>query len=189
MTESDDRNIKMEGAGREGGLPWGGRFLSLSAFIVMMVVILSVFFFLLEPESAKVKRELEKHSEGLDEARFSKDEAYREKFESEAALLQLTLARVYNGERQPDLALAILEELVQRNERPAGDAEKSAKPDPAALRMKALYWEEMANSFRLKNEPEKMETALKNRDRFRRQSRDAAREAAERNAGPETASE
>ena len=180
MTESRDKNIKTEGEGR----PPGGRFLSLSAFIVMMVVIMSLFFLLLEPESASVKRELKKHSEAVDKARFLKEEAYRQKFKSETEFLQFTLARAYNGERAPDLALTILEGLIKESERPAEDAEKRVESDAAALRMRALYWEEMANSFKLKSDPGKRETALKNRDRLRQKSRNAAREAAERDAKP-----
>ncbi len=182
MTESRDRNIKTEGEGETR--PPGGRFLSLSAFIVMMIVIMSLFFLLLEPESASVKRELKKHSEAMDKARFLKEEAYRQKFKSETESLQFTLARAYNGERTPDLALTILEGLIKERERPAEGDEKRVESDPTALRMRALYWEEMANSFKLKSDPEKRETALKNRDRLRQKARDAAREAAERDAKP-----
>jgi hypothetical protein len=169
MTQAPDRSIKKE-----------KKLLSLSLFVVMIVVVVSLFVALVEPESAAIKKELKKHAETLDEARFLSDPAYQNRFKSEEASLRFRLAHAYNGERTPNLAIDLLEELIKESERARMSHGKTAPPDPDALGLEVYYWEELADSFKLKNQAADRENALKNRDRLRREARGAARKAAEK---------
>jgi hypothetical protein len=175
MTQAPDRSIKKE-----------KKLLSLSLFVVMIVVVVSLFVALVEPESAGIEREIKKHAETLDEPRFLSDPGYQNRFESEAAALRFRLAHAYNGERAPDRALDILERLIKESERPRAISGKGVPPDSAALEMEAYYWEEMANSFKLKNRAAEMENALENRNRLRQQAKAAARKEAAEGGHPDS---
>ena len=178
----------MTGSGegkRESGEPKEARLFrrkgfNLLAFIAMTVLLMGFIFLLVEPESAKIQRTLKKHAGTLDAGRFSKEPAYRNTFQSEEALLQFHLAQTYNGEREPNLAIPILETLIKKSETPRGISGKTAQPDAEAFSTEAYYWEELANSFKLKNEKAGMERALEERDRLRREAKRAAKKSSEK---------
>jgi hypothetical protein len=173
MTQADKKNTGPDGRRQVEEPSLGKKRLNVAVFVVTISIIIFVILLLIEPESAGIRRELKKHAQTLDAARFSKDRAYQAAFQSEDEMLRFRLAHAYNGERDPDLAIPLLEGLIKERENLKG-APGTTAPDASSLSMEGYYWEELANAFRLKNEKEKMEKAFEARDRLRQEAKKAA---------------
>ncbi|HXY53073.1 MAG TPA: hypothetical protein VEM40_00180 [Nitrospirota bacterium] len=135
---------------------------ALIAGAAVVVLILHLMKETSKPESSIIEEERARFSRSKDIGRAGQDLLYASSFENRLRFLDYRLAVAYNSENRPNDAITILERMIKEE---SGE-HNGIPPRSRNYTVAAQYYEELARSYELKQDPDNAKKAMQNREKM-----------------------
>jgi len=138
-------------------------YLKIAALFIGVVAVVLVLYVIKEtskPESGIIAEERARFARSKDNSRARQDLLYATSFENKLRFIDYRLAVAYNSENRPDDAIAILERIIKEESQEKNGIPLRSQSYAAA----AIYYEALARSYELKQNPDNMKKAMQSRE-------------------------
>ena len=138
-------------------------YMKIAALFVGIAAVVLVLYLMKgtsKPESNIIEEERARFSRSKDNNRARQDLLYTTSFENKLRFIDYRLAVVYNSENRPDDAIAILERIISEESKEKNGIPLRSRNYTAA----AQYYEALARSYELKQDPDNMKKAMQDRE-------------------------
>lgn len=137
-------------------------YLKIAALCIAVVAVALILYFMKEtskPESGIIAEERATFARSKDNRRAGQDLLYATSFENKLRFIDYRLAVAYNSENRPDDAIAILQRIIKEESQEDNGIPRRSQNYAAA----AQYYEALARSYELKQEPDNVKMAMQSR--------------------------
>jgi predicted Zn-dependent protease len=137
-------------------------YVKIAALCIAVVAVMLILYVMKEtskPESGIIAEERARFARSKDNSRAEQDVLYATSFDNKLRFIDYRLAAAYNSENRPDDAIAILQRIIKEESQEKNGIPLRSSNYSAA----AQYYEALARSYELKQDPDNMKKATQSR--------------------------